>query len=67
MEHVRQYQNGENVLFKGAILQVAKYATFMRYDPYSLKAYHPDRSFSSYNIEQQGDLAVLIFGGNNVE
>jgi hypothetical protein len=34
-----------------------------RHNPYSA-VYDPNRAFSSYNIEQQGELAIGIYDGN---
>lgn len=69
MTHVLQYQSGINVLMRGFFLQAAKFLTGTLYNPYSF-TYDPARPFSSYNIEQQGDIAVGIYIGiypNNID
>jgi len=60
LAHILQFQQHTNVIVKGAILQLGYYLSFKHYDPYQ---YHfkPDKAFSSYNIEQQGDIARDIF------
>jgi hypothetical protein len=60
MTHVMQHQQGVNVLVNGFFLQAAKFLTFGLYDPYKF-TYDSSRSFSSYNIEQQGDYAREIY------
>ncbi|MCH7310548.1 hypothetical protein MMP60_04340 [Acinetobacter sp. ANC 4805] len=62
MAHIMQYQNGTNVLLKGAILQIAYYLSFKLYNPYKY-VFHHDKSFDAYNIEQQGDIARDICSG----
>ena len=62
MAHVMQYQHGVNVLGRGFLLQAGKFLSFGLYDPYNF-TYDPNRSFSSYNIEQQGDYAREIYFG----
>lgn len=69
MTHVMQYQNGVNVLGQGFLLQAGKFLSFGLYDPYSF-TYDASRSFRSYNIEQQGDIARGIYYGrypNNID
>lgn len=69
MMHVLQYQSGVNVLGRGLLLQTGKFLSFGLYDPYMYE-YDSSRKFSSYNIEQQGDIAVQIFYGsypNNID
>lgn len=69
MTHVLQAQHGVNVLWQGFLLQAAKYLTLTLSDPYSY-TYDPNRSFRSYNIEQQGSIAEGIYGGkhpNNID
>lgn len=69
MMHVLQYQSGVNVLERGLLLQAGKFLSFGLYNPYKYN-YSPSRKFSSYNIEQQGDIAVQIFYGvypNNID
>lgn len=60
MAHVFQHQQNINVLGKGAILQIAYFMSFKKYNPYAyqLKA---NKKFFEYNIEQQGDIAKDIF------
>lgn len=60
MTHVLQYQRKINVLLQGAILQSAYYLSFKNYNPYKYQLIK-DKSFWSYNIEQQGDIARDIF------
>jgi len=62
MTHVMQHQHGVNVLGRGLLLQSAKFLSLGLYDPYQFD-YDPIRSFSSYNIEQQGDYARGIYFG----
>ena len=69
MTHVLQFQHGVNVLGRGLLLQSGKFLSFRRYDPYKF-TYDPNRAFSSYNIEQQGDIAKGIYRGkypNNID
>ncbi|KAE9797507.1 hypothetical protein GP650_30610, partial [Escherichia coli] len=47
---------------KGALLQSAYYLSFKYYNPYKY-TYHPQKAFSSYNIEQQGEIARDICSG----
>ena len=60
MAHIYQHQQGINVLLKGAILQIAHYLSFCRYDPYDYQ-FDANKDFWQYNIEQQGDIAKDIF------
>ena len=62
LTHVLQFQQGNSVLVKGAILQTAYYLSLKRYNPYAytLKKH---KAFTDYNIEQQGDIARDIFLG----
>lgn len=62
LTHVMQYQQGIHVLLKGALLQSAYYLSFKYYNPYKY-TYHPKKVFSSYNIEQQGEIARDICSG----
>ena len=59
MTHVYQHQRGVNVLLRAGWLQVLRFASFGRYDPYSF-VYVPGKRFEDYNLEQQGDVAVAI-------
>ena len=60
MTHIFQYQQGINVLCKGAILQTAYFLSLGKYNPYKY-TYIPGKSFWHYNIEQQGDIARDIY------
>ncbi|WP_312056180.1 hypothetical protein [Acinetobacter courvalinii] len=60
LAHVLQFQQQDHVIFKGAMLQLGYYLSFKTYDPYQYQ-FEPDKAFSSYNIEQQGDIARDIF------
>lgn len=60
MTHILQHQHKINVLLQGAILQSAYYLSFKQYNPYKYQLIK-DKSFWSYNIEQQGDIARDIF------
>ena len=62
MTHVMQYQQGVNVLLKGLLLQTARIMSFGLYNPYKF-VYDPNRSFDSYNLEQQGEYAREIYFG----
>ena len=69
MTHVLQYQHGVNVLGRGFLLHTGRFLSLGAYDPYRLE-YDPARSFRSYNIEQQGEIARGIFYGrhpNNID
>jgi len=69
MTHVLQHQHGVNVLGRGLALHAARIGSFGLYDPYSF-TYDAGRAFSSYNIEQQGDIARGIYFGrypNNID
>ncbi len=70
MTHVMQHQHGVNVVASGLFLQAAYRLSFHRYDPYHNYRYDPNRAFSSYNIEAQGNMAVDIyhhFQPNNID
>ncbi len=60
MTHIYQYQQQINVLLRGALLQSAYYLSCKRYNPYAYN-FIQKKPFSSYNIEQQGDIAKDIF------
>lgn len=60
MAHIYQYQQKINVLWHGAILQMAYYLSFKKYNPYNYKLIE-NKDFFEYNIEQQGDIAKDIF------
>jgi len=62
MTHVLQNQNGINVLGRGLVLQSTKFLSFGLYNPYKF-TYDANRSFSSYNIEQQGRISEGIYRG----
>ena len=63
MTHVMQYQHGRNVVLKAIPLQAADILTHHLYNPYRGGAYDGRRPFSSYNVEQQGDIAARIYQG----
>lgn len=60
MTHVFQYQQGVNVLWRGALLQSAYYLSFFRYNPYRYE-FKKDKHFWHYNIEQQGCICEDIY------
>ncbi|WP_173910096.1 hypothetical protein [Acinetobacter sp. Marseille-Q1618] len=60
MAHVYQHQKNINVLLKGAILQIALYASYGKYNPYRYTL-QMHKKYQDYNIEQQGDIARDIF------
>lgn len=60
MTHILQYQKNINVLLQGALLQFAHYFSFGLYNPYKY-IFTKGKRFSSYNIEQQGDIARDIY------
>lgn len=60
MTHIYQYQQKINVVLKGALLQSAYFLSLRKYNPYKYQ-FNPNKSFSHYNIEQQGDIARDIF------
>lgn len=60
LAHILQFQLGINVVVQGAILQAGYYLSFKQYNPYRYQ-FIKNKSFSSYNIEQQGDIARDIF------
>ncbi len=69
MTHVLQHQRGVPVLMKGLLLHACRLLTAGLYNPYRYR-YQRDRPFSSYNIEQQAQIAVGIFEGrheNNID
>lgn len=60
MAHIYQHQKHINVLLKGAILQIALYASYGKYNPYKYTLEN-HKKYEDYNIEQQGDIARDIF------
>ncbi|ENX42740.1 hypothetical protein [Acinetobacter sp. NIPH 2100] len=60
LAHILQFQQGTNVIVKGAILQAGYYLSFKQYNPYRYQ-FIRNKAFSSYNIEQQGDIARDVF------
>lgn len=62
MAHIYQHQQHINVLWRGALLQIAYFLSFKRYNPYAYQ-FKTGKPFFSYNIEQQGDIAKDIFLG----
>jgi len=55
-----QFQQKTNVILKGMLLQTGYYLSFKKYNPYHYRFIHA-KAFTSYNIEQQGDIARDIF------
>ncbi|MFZ1293991.1 MAG: RHS repeat-associated core domain-containing protein, partial [Pseudomonadales bacterium] len=55
-EHIWQHQHGVNVLFRGFVLQSAKFLSLTLYEPYALPRGAP---YSQLNIEQKSDYSVL--------
>lgn len=64
VEHVWQYQHGENFLMKGLVLQAAKYLSFKSYDPYILPLGTP---YAKLNIEAQTQFATCQLYPNYVD
>ena len=62
MTHVFQVQNGIDVLGKGLFLQVRKALSLGGFNPYDY-GNDASRNFSSYNIEQQGDIVKHVYSG----
>ncbi|USA47364.1 hypothetical protein NDN11_04405 [Acinetobacter sp. C26M] len=60
LAHILQFQQGINVIVKGAILQAGYYLSLKRYNPYQYQ-FIKNKAFSNYNIEQQGDIARDIY------
>lgn len=60
LAHILQFQQHTNVIVKGAILQAGYYLSFKHYNPYQYQLIQ-GKAFSSYNIEQQGNIARDIF------
>ncbi|WP_180057342.1 hypothetical protein [Acinetobacter sp. YH12227] len=60
MAHVYQHQKNINVLVFGAILQLAYFCSFKKYNPYHYQL-KPNKAYFDYNIEQQGDIARDIY------
>ena len=60
MAHIFQFQSHVNVLLQGAVLQMAYYATFKKYNPYQYTL-QPEKAYFDYNIEQQAEIAKDIF------
>jgi hypothetical protein len=60
MAHIYQYQHKMNVLLKGALLQTTAFLSLGKYNPYKYQ-FNPNKCFSDYNIEQQGNIARDIF------
>jgi RHS repeat-associated protein len=61
MTHVMQHQHGINVVAKAIPLQAAQFLHL--FNPYRGGAYDARKPFSSYNVEQQGDIAARIYEG----
>lgn len=62
MAHVYQHQQGMDVIARGLVVQSLRLLTWGKFDPYDV-AYEPGKPFVAYNIEQQGELAVMIYRG----
>ncbi|OOR88177.1 hypothetical protein B0181_08810 [Moraxella caviae] len=62
MTHVFQYQQGINVLWRGAWLQSLHYLSFLKYNPYHYRL-DETKNFWEYNIEQQGKICEDIYLG----
>lgn len=62
MMHVYQYQQGVNVITRGLLLHTLRGLSFNHYNPYQLN-YQPDKPWQHYNIEQQAEIARLIYLG----
>lgn len=60
MTHVMQYQQGLNVLLRGAGLQILHYLSAKKYNPYKY-VFDPLKNFWAYNIEQQGVICEDIY------
>ena len=60
MAHIFQFQSHINVVLQGAVLQIAYYATFKKYNPYQY-ALQAQKAYFDYNIEQQAEIAKDIF------
>lgn len=60
LAHILQFQQGINVILKGAILQTGYYLSLKKYNPYHYELIK-DKPYDTYNIEQQGDIAKDIF------
>ncbi|MGR0305676.1 hypothetical protein [Acinetobacter beijerinckii] len=60
LAHILQFQQGINVILKGAILQTGYYLSLKKYNPYHYELIK-DKPYDAYNIEQQGDIAKDIF------
>jgi hypothetical protein len=60
LAHILQFQQQTNVILKGAILQLGYYLSLKQYNPYQYQ-FIEGKAFSSYNLEQQGDIARDIF------
>lgn len=60
LAHILQFQQKTNVILKGMLLQTGYYLSFKKYNPYHYQ-FIQTKTFTSYNIEQQGDIARDIF------
>ena len=55
MEHIHQYQQGINVLWKALPLQIGKFVTFGLYNPYTVPISVP---YERMNVEQKADFVA---------
>lgn len=60
LTHILQYQQFQNVILKGMLLQSAYFLSLKKYNPYKYE-FVQGKSFSDYNIEQQAEIARDIF------
>lgn len=63
MTHVYQYQQGDWVMLDSIGLHLMSWVTFGLYNSYNY-TFTPGNSFSSYNVEAQGEIARAIYYGN---
>jgi hypothetical protein len=62
MAHVMQFQCGVSVLVRGCVLHALRICSGGRFNPYGYR-FDDARSYRSYNIEQQAEIAVGIYFG----
>lgn len=62
MAHVYQHQLGMDVIARGLVVQSLRLLTLGKFDPYAV-VYEPGKPFLAYNIEQQGELVVMMHRG----
>lgn len=49
MTHIYQYQQGINVLLRGALLQTAYFLSARKYNPYAYR-FKANKAFACYNM-----------------